>query len=194
VHLVDQVGRADIDLSLPSLITMNDRAASAWGLENRTPFLDHRIVEFAFRLPPHLKIHDLEQKTILRKVARGLVPDSVIDRKDKKGLIVPMQQWLEKDLRNWAAGEVVSLKKKPFYRKVPREGASRGEFDRRTYTLLSLGLWHRNVVSVPRRKRMEIGNRLRFRNGKANPGIRPAAVPMDYPATDGTTGRETESL
>ena len=162
-HLLDQMGRADIELSLPSLITMNDRAAAAWGLENRTPFLDHRIVELAFRLPPELKIRDMEQKVILRKVARGLVPDSVIDRKDKKGLIVPIQQWLAKDLNGWARGLVSTLKRRPLYRQVPREGAARGEFDRRLYTLLSLELWHRNVLSVPRSKRMAVADRLRFR-------------------------------
>jgi asparagine synthase (glutamine-hydrolysing) len=138
-HLVDRMGRADIEISLPSLITMNDRAAAAWGLENRTPFLD------------------------LRKVARGLVPDSIIDRKDKKGLIVPIQPWLDKELRGWAGGLLTSLKKRSFYRKIPRHGISRGEFDRRLYSLLSLELWYRNVLSVPRAKRMEAGDRLRFR-------------------------------
>jgi asparagine synthase (glutamine-hydrolysing) len=169
-HLVDQMGRADIELSLPSLITMNDRAAAAWGLENRTPFLDHRIVELAFQLPPELKIRDMEQKVILRKVARGLVPDSVIDRKDKKGLIVPIQLWLSKELNGWAKELVSSLKRRPLYRQVPREGGARGEFDRRLYTLLSLELWHRNVLSVPRSKRMAVADRLRFRSRAPEPG------------------------
>jgi len=162
-HLIDQIGRTDIELSLPSLITMNDRAAASWGLENRTPFLDHRIVELAFQLPPQLKIRDKEQKVILRKVARGLVPDAVIDRKDKKGLIVPIHLWLSKELNVWAKGLVSSFRRRSLARQVAREGASRGEFDRRLYTLLSLELWHRHVLSVPRRKRMEVGDRLRFR-------------------------------
>jgi asparagine synthase (glutamine-hydrolysing) len=162
-HLVDQMGRADIEISLPSLITMNDRAAAAWGLENRTPFLDHRIVELAFQLPPELKIRDMEQKVILRKVARGLVPDSVIDRKDKKGLIVPIRTWFEKDLFGWVEGMLASLRKRPFYRRIPGQESSRGEFDRHDYSLLSLELWYRNVLAVPRRKRMETADRLRFR-------------------------------
>ena len=177
-HLVDQIGRADIEISLPSLITMNDRAAAAWGLENRTPFLDHRIVELAFQIPPELKIRDMEQKVILRKAARGLVPDSIIDRKDKKGLIVPIQLWLEKELKGWAGGLLASLEKRPFYRQVPRAGASRGEFDRRLYSLLTLELWYRHVLSVPRAKRMAAGERLRFRARtpqRAAPGIQTAA-------------------
>jgi asparagine synthase (glutamine-hydrolysing) len=177
-HLVDRIGRADIEISLPSLITMNDRAAAAWGLENRTPFLDHRIVELAFQIPPELKVRDSEQKVILRKVARGLVPDSVIDRKDKKGLIVPIQQWLEKELRGWARSQVASLRKRPLYRRIPGEGASRGEFDRRLYTLLSLELWWRNVIDVPRGRRMGVGDRLRFRPREPEtPGVSRRARP-----------------
>jgi asparagine synthase (glutamine-hydrolysing) len=167
-HLVDQIGRTDIEISLPSLITMNDRAAAAWGLENRTPFLDHRIVELAFQLPPELKIRDMEQKVILRKVARGLVPDSIIQRKDKKGLIVPIQLWLEGELQAWAGGLLASLRKRPFYRKLPHPGTSRGEFDRRAYSLLSLELWYRHVLSVPRSRRMSEGDRLRFRSRTPN--------------------------
>ncbi|PYQ13168.1 MAG: hypothetical protein DMH00_04745, partial [Acidobacteria bacterium] len=49
------------------------------------------------------------------------------------------------------------------YRQIPKEGITRGEFDRRLYTLLSLELWFRNVVSVPQRRRMEAAERLRFR-------------------------------
>jgi len=175
-HLVDQIGRADIELSLPSLITMNDRAAAAWGLENRTPFLDHRIVELAFQLPPELKIREMQQKVILRKVARGLVPDSVIDRKDKKGLTVPIQNWLEKELKSWARSTVTSLLKRPLYRRIPKEGASRGEFDRRLYSLISLELWYRNVLDVPRSRRMTVGDRLRFcprasERARGGPGV-----------------------
>ena len=176
-HLIDQMGRADIELSLPSLITMNDRAAASWGLENRTPFLDHRIVELAFQIPPDLKIHDMEQKVILRKVARGLVPDSIIDRKDKKGLIVPIQLWLSRELNGWARGLVSTLKRRPLYRQIPKEGITRGEFDRRLYTLLSLELWFRNVVSVPQRRRMEAAERLRFRGRAPGQGtLAPAGL------------------
>ena len=162
-HLVDQMGRADIELSLPSLITMNDRAAAAWGLENRTPFLDHRIVEFAFQLPPELKIHEMQQKVILRKVARGLVPDSIIDRKDKKGLIVPIRPWMKKDLRPWANSLIKSLLGSSFSKLIPEGDNLRGEFDGREYTLMSLHLRNRNVLRISRRNRMRIAEKLRFR-------------------------------
>lgn len=138
--LTDCMGLADIQFSLPSLITMNDRAAAAFGLENRCPFLDHRIVEFAFRLPAKWKIHDLTTKRILRKAAAGLVPDRIINRRDKKGLVVPISQWLAGPLNNWATELEQSLAARKI--KIPPTTA-RGEFDRGRYTRICLELWLR---------------------------------------------------
>ena len=99
--LLDKMSFADIHLQLPALLTMNDRAAAAYGIENRCPFLDYRIVEFAFRLPEELRIRDLRTKWILREAARGLVPDAIVDRVDKKGLVTPVGEWLAGPLKGW---------------------------------------------------------------------------------------------
>ncbi|HPM78222.1 MAG TPA: asparagine synthase (glutamine-hydrolyzing) [bacterium] len=139
--VIDNIGIADIHLSLPSLITMNDRASSAYGLENRCPFLDHRLVEFAFRLPPTAKINELTTKSILRRAARGLVPDEIIDRRDKKGLVVPFMQWLTGPLREWANELERSLRARGLT--IPPT-ADRGEFDRGLYSRVCLELWFRN--------------------------------------------------
>ncbi len=56
-----------------------DNMTMAWGLEARVPFLDHELVELAAQMPPELKLRD-GGKYVLKKIARGLVPDSVIDR------------------------------------------------------------------------------------------------------------------
>lgn len=133
--LVDRMGYTDLNLSLPSLLTMNDRAAAASSLENRCPFLDHRIVEFAFRLPERLKIDGLTTKSILRKAARGWLPDDVIRRRDKKGLVVPIQQWLAKDLRAWCDERIAPVAGRF------AAAAGRGEFDRSRYSALCFALW-----------------------------------------------------
>jgi asparagine synthase (glutamine-hydrolysing) len=57
-----------------------DRASMAHSLEVRVPFLDHELVELAARIPPRLKVHRLTTKVLLRHVARGLVPETVIDK------------------------------------------------------------------------------------------------------------------
>lgn len=139
--LIDCLGLTDIHLSLPSLITMNDRAAAAYGLENRCPFLDHRLIEFAFRLPPRLKIRDLTTKFLLRRVAERWVPASILNRKDKKGLVVPFGQWLTGPLKDWAA----ELERSLIARGLPLPSPTvRGEFDRGLYARISLELWFRN--------------------------------------------------
>jgi asparagine synthase (glutamine-hydrolysing) len=56
-----------------------DNMTMAWGLEARVPFLDHELVELAGRIPPELKLAD-GGKGVLKRAARGLVPDAVIDR------------------------------------------------------------------------------------------------------------------
>lgn len=138
--LVNAMGFADIHLSLPSLITMNDRASAASGLENRCPFLDHRLVEFAFSLPPDLKIREFHTKFLLRKAVRGIVPDAIIDRTDKKGLVVPFQQWLSGPLNLWGKELEASL-----HRRIVVPGKSgRGEFDRGLYTRVCIELWFQN--------------------------------------------------
>src|SRR2546427_5201201 len=73
---------ADIELSLPSLITMNDRAAASWGLENRTPFLDHRIVELAFQIPPESGRRSEEHTSELQSQS-NLVCRLLLEKKKK---------------------------------------------------------------------------------------------------------------
>jgi asparagine synthase (glutamine-hydrolysing) len=143
--LVDRLGAADFALTFPSLILMNDRAAAAYGLENRTPFLDHRIVEFAFRLPAAAKIRGLTTKAILRRVARGLVPDAIVDRPDKKGLGVPVHRWLGHELKPWADELARSLERRGI---TITPSLERGPFDRTLFTKVSLELWFRTFIDA----------------------------------------------
>jgi asparagine synthase (glutamine-hydrolysing) len=69
-----------------------DRMSMAHSLEVRPPLLDHRIVEFAARLPEHLKIRGARQKIILLKTMRGKLPESILRRK-KSGLDIPAHEW-----------------------------------------------------------------------------------------------------
>ena len=75
-----------------------DRMSMAHSLEVRPPFLDHRIVEFAARLPERLKIHRSSLKVVLRHLMRNKLPQSVLQR-GKQGFDIPAHDWLRGVLR-----------------------------------------------------------------------------------------------
>lgn len=99
---VDRLMDADVQTYLPGdLLVKMDRATMAHSLEARSPFLDHELMEFAASLPPRFKVRGRTGKWALKQLARGWLPDEVIDRR-KQGFGVPMAAWLRGELRDLA--------------------------------------------------------------------------------------------
>ena len=105
---LDQQLVTDIDLNLLSaLLVKVDMATMAHSLEGRSPFLDHRVAEYVWSLPAHVRLPRGRAKGLLRDSYQGLLSDEVI-RGKKKGFEVPVDRWLAEDWRS-LVGDVLTV-------------------------------------------------------------------------------------
>lgn len=90
----------DLNLySIPALLRYEDRNTMAWSIESRVPFLDYRIVEFLIGLPCEIKMSKGRTKAVMRSALRGIVPEQILNRRDKMGFVTPQEIWLREDMR-----------------------------------------------------------------------------------------------
>jgi len=95
--IISGMGLTDFFTSMQILLTMADRMSMVFHIENRSPFLDHRLIQYAFSLNDKYKIKDGITKYILKKVAKKIIPGKIVERIDKRGFVAPVNIWF-----NWS--------------------------------------------------------------------------------------------
>jgi asparagine synthase (glutamine-hydrolysing) len=138
---LDRMMLVDQMVYLPDdLLAKVDRASMAVSLEARVPILDHRIVEFSWRLQRHHKIRDGAGKWLLRQVLHSLVPPEITDR-PKMGFSPPVGAWLRGNLRPWAEDLLAPdrLGREGFFEPAALRGAWRRLQE--GHGELALGIW-----------------------------------------------------
>ena len=91
------------------MLTKVDSMSMANSLEVRTPFLDHNLVDFAFKIPPEFKVNKNGRKTILKDVFRNELPKELYTR-NKMGFEIPLLQWFQTDLKSLIFDDLLSNK------------------------------------------------------------------------------------
>jgi len=152
--VLDQLLAGDLGIYLHELLMKQDQMSMAASIESRVPFLDHKVVEYACRLPIHLKLNHLTTKYILRRAMRAQLPQAILKRR-KMGFPVPLRKWLAGPFTHLLDEYLLSKRFKEreiFEPDVVSEIITRhrrGEdHTERLWTLLNFEIWMRRFIDA----------------------------------------------
>jgi len=146
----------DIKTYLVELLMKQDQMSMAASIESRVPFLDHQLVEFTAGIPARYSIRGMEGKSILKSVAKDLLPKAIIHRK-KMGFPTPWACWLKDRLEALKAMQLEPrtldrglFRKDAIERLFAEHKAGRRDHGDRIWRLLNLEVWHRVFIDGER--------------------------------------------
>ncbi len=148
---------ADVRLFLPGdLLVKMDMATMANSLEARSPFLDHRLIEYTAQLPWNLKIRGEIQKWILRKAYETQLPPEILAR-PKKGFSLPLRLWIRQELREMVSDVLLGapdglaqfLNREAVQSTVCEALNAKKGVEKQIWSLLIFELWRRNLSELP---------------------------------------------
>jgi asparagine synthase (glutamine-hydrolysing) len=146
---------ADLKIWLPdNLLLRGDQMTMAASIEERVPFLDHKLVELAARIPVRLLTQGFRTKVLLRQALRPYLPEETLRRR-KVGFTVPVGQWFRKTLNSFVADLLLSpgARSRDYFNAPNMENFVREHFDgvrdrqKQIWALVNFELWMRGMAN-----------------------------------------------
>jgi len=143
--------------NLPYMLHWEDRTSMAFSIESRVPFLDYRVVEYLASLPEDQKIRGGITKYILRKATKGLLPEAIRCRMDKRGFSTPEEVWMREAMQP----EIQKILASPSFRSRPYWNADevhasyrdfvdgRSDYSGELWRIICTELWLRQCIDTP---------------------------------------------
>jgi asparagine synthase (glutamine-hydrolysing) len=152
--LLDRMLYTDFVTRLPEhSLVLTDRMSMAHGLETRSPFLDHELVEFLAKVPARIKVQNNQPKYLMRKLAASYLPASILQR-EKQGFMLPVAYWFRTDLFPMVSQMLQNsyfvkegwFKKESIQQLLDEHRSNRYDHHVRLWMLLNLEIWHQLYI------------------------------------------------
>ena len=152
--LLDRMLYTDFVTRLPEhSLMLTDRMTMAHGIEARSPFLDHELVEFLAKVPASIKVQNNQPKYLMRKLAADYLPNSILNR-EKQGFMLPIAYWFRTDLFPLVSQTLENsyfvkdgwFKKESIQNLLTEHRNNRHDHHVRLWMLLNLELWHQLYI------------------------------------------------
>ena len=153
-NLLDRMLYTDFVTRLPEhSLVLTDRMTMAHGLEARSPFLDHELVEFMAKVPANIKVQNNQPKHLMRKLAADYLPAPILNR-EKQGFMLPIAYWFRTDLFPLVSHTLENshfvkdgwFRKETIQRLLSEHRSNRHDHHVRLWMLLNLELWHQLYI------------------------------------------------
>ena len=148
---INKMTHFDQKTLLPALLQVEDRVSMHVSLESRVPLLDTRIADLVTRIPPNFKFHGGRTKHLLKETAKTLLPEAILNRKDKMGFPVPIKEWMAGGpVKEFVSDTLLSQKSKNrgiySVQSLNDMISNPGVGGRQLWGALSLELWHQQFI------------------------------------------------
>ncbi len=152
--LLDRMLYTDFVTRLPEhSLVLTDRMTMAHGLEARSPFLDHELVELLAKVPANIKIKNSQPKHLMRKLAADYLPPPILER-EKQGFMLPIAYWFRTDLFSLVSGILKNsyfvregwFREESIQRLLDEHRSNRSDHHVRLWMLMNLELWHQIYI------------------------------------------------